>query len=117
MGKVKAICLIAIILLVGCGPSEKDNVGYGEDLVKSTLKDPYSAKFESFFVPSGNNMSEGHICGTVNSKNSYGAYVGKKRFVVYIKVEGGELKQNSPVKILQDDDSEGIYNWSLVCNK
>ncbi|KJY06191.1 hypothetical protein Mm0Y_00037 [Morganella morganii] len=62
-------------------------------------------------------MREGHVCGTVNSKNSYGGYVGKKKYVVYIEVDGNELKHSSPVKIVQDDDQEGLYNWNLVCNK
>lgn len=39
--------------------------------IKSILKDPDSAKFE--FLNAN--------CGTVNSKNSFGGYVGAKRFV------------------------------------
>lgn len=39
--------------------------------VRSILKDPDSAKFE--FVNEN--------CGTVNSKNSFGGYVGSRRFV------------------------------------
>lgn len=39
--------------------------------VSSVLKDPDSAKFE--FLNAN--------CGTVNSKNSFGGYVGTKRFV------------------------------------
>ena len=39
--------------------------------IKSILKDPDSAKFEFLNAK----------CGTVNSKNSFGGYVGAKRFV------------------------------------
>jgi len=47
-----------------------------EDAVKEGLKDPFSAQFRDFFT-----VSSGKVCGQVNAKNSYGAYVGWKLFV------------------------------------
>lgn len=51
----------------------------GESLVKDTLKDPDSAKFDSFFRDFGENS--GYVCGYVNAKNSYGAYTGKNHIM------------------------------------
>ncbi|MGP5280306.1 hypothetical protein ACTXNJ_03740 [Pseudomonas helleri] len=48
--------------------------------VKSRLKDPGSANFGRVVrhkVAAGENVA----CGTVNSKNSFGGYVGEKRFI------------------------------------
>lgn len=45
--------------------------------VKKSLKDPDSAKFFG-----GNIGREQSYCGYVNSKNSFGAYAGMKRYVV-----------------------------------
>lgn len=44
--------------------------------VRELLKDPYSAKFENLIIG-----KDGFVCGSVNSKNSYGAYVGATLFV------------------------------------
>lgn len=44
-----------------------------EDKVKSMLKDSGSAKFKNQIGP----------CGYVNAKNSFGGYVGYKRYIVY----------------------------------
>ncbi len=44
--------------------------------VTSNLKDPDSAKVTDIRV-----NKDGYVCGMVNGKNSYGAYVGKKPFM------------------------------------
>lgn len=51
-----------------------------EAAVKETLKDPFSAKvaIEYAMMQSGG----ASVCGTVNAKNSYGAYVGDQAFLV-----------------------------------
>lgn len=52
------------------------------------LKDPASAQYRfDFTTTSGNSEA---VCGAVNSKNSYGGYVGYKRFYV-------ETSSGSPV--------------------
>ncbi len=45
--------------------------------IEPLLKDPYSAKFSSV-----SQHRDGTICGLVNAKNSYGAYVGIKPFAI-----------------------------------
>lgn len=53
-----------------------EKVSMAEYSVKQMLKDPSSAKF------SGSRLgSNGAVCGYVNSKNSFGAYAGKQRYV------------------------------------
>lgn len=47
------------------------------DAVKDLLADPYSAKFENVET-----LPSGIVCGTVNSKNLYGAYSGKQMFAI-----------------------------------
>lgn len=57
--------LACSLIIVGCTPSEKDFIDMGESLVKDTLKDQDSAKFESFFRDFGENS--GYVCGYVNA--------------------------------------------------
>lgn len=46
--------------------------------VLETLKDPDSAKFKEVYVASDGET----LCGSVNSKNSYGGYVGFQSFMI-----------------------------------
>ncbi|WP_151764889.1 hypothetical protein [Acinetobacter soli] len=70
--------LVVGLGLVGCGkkePSAAELNSFKEmkaqESVKALLKDPDSAKFQ--------NMNG--MCGEVNSKNSFGAYNGFKKFI------------------------------------
>lgn len=47
--------------------------------IVTDFKDPYSAVFENIFIGRAKNGTP-VVCGTVNAKNSYGAYTGRKRF-------------------------------------
>lgn len=46
-------------------------------LVEAHLKDPDSAKFDDVYV-----QNDSAVCGRVNARNSFGGYVGARRFVV-----------------------------------
>lgn len=65
-------------LFIEGGRSEDDAVTEGKRMVASRLKDPEAARFQNVrIVP----YLEGKIiCGEVNGKNSYGAYVGYSNF-------------------------------------
>lgn len=52
--------------------------GPNVDAVKKELADPYSAKFENV-----KKQKSGAVCGEVNYKNQYGAYVGRQPFVIW----------------------------------
>ncbi|BFM75542.1 TPA: hypothetical protein ACSIRU_003761 [Acinetobacter baumannii] len=79
---MKKIILLSLVLgligINGCSKVEKES----KEAVLSTLKDPDSAQFQNI---------KGY-CGEVNSKNSYGGYVGFKR---YVSIDGGVLMEDS----------------------
>lgn len=72
IGKSLYVVVMAVGLL-GCQqdrPSDPSLVDVAYD-----LKDPDSAKFREIL------STKERICGQINSKNSYGGYVGFKRFI------------------------------------
>lgn len=73
------ILALAIAALPACGARDADEV---RNIVRQSLKDPDSAKFSESIATSrkGNNLVG---CGSVNSKNSFGGYVGDTRFMVW----------------------------------
>jgi peptidoglycan hydrolase-like protein with peptidoglycan-binding domain len=55
--------------------------------VKEDLLDPYSAMFEfarAYHFTDADGSDRKAICGTVNAKNQYGAYVGRRYFVAIL---------------------------------
>lgn len=107
------LIFLAACCLTACKPSDKEFVKIGEDVVRQGLKDPDSAKFESNYKPSGDN--DGHVCGRVNAKNSYGGYTGYKNFYVYINTKDGKLVDHGPVKIADNEDEEAQANFQTIC--
>lgn len=58
---------------------QEKTIASAQDAAKKTLKDPDSAKFKNIRMM---DYDGGKIlCGEINAKNSYGGYVGYKRFV------------------------------------
>jgi hypothetical protein len=56
-----------------------------QDKIGETLKDPYSAQytFERWGIPQASFRGATRtVCGTVNAKNSFGGYVGRRAFMV-----------------------------------
>lgn len=76
MNKILLLCLM--VGLGGCSKVEKES----KEAVLNSLKDPDSAQFQNV---------KGY-CGEVNSKNSYGGYVGFKR---YVSIDGEVLLEGS----------------------
>ncbi|MGQ7808128.1 hypothetical protein ACUN3I_21240 [Hafnia alvei] len=75
-------------------------VSNAEASVKSNLKDPSSAKFSI-----GRVGKDGFVCGTVNAKNSFGAYSGNSRYVS----SGGKAA-------IDDGSQEFSRLWNSKCN-
>lgn len=71
---MKIVAIAMILLLSGCG--HRADV---EDQVRAVLKDPDSAKFGTISMDDSGKVA----CGLVNSKNSFGGYVGDQSFMVY----------------------------------
>ncbi|WP_313486487.1 hypothetical protein [Atlantibacter hermannii] len=79
-----------------------------EKAITDKLKDPYSAKFKhSQFISNGN----GEYCGYVNSKNSYGGYVGNTPFLIMIVGKGKDL--NAAVISFGSDESEQLATQQI----
>lgn len=82
----KAICLLLALACFAAGAQDKPGKAISERAiaaVKAGLKDPYSARFEGLRwgkKADGSNLRD-TVCGSVNSKNSFGAYVGAKTFM------------------------------------
>lgn len=63
------------------------------DMVRNKLKDPQSARFSRITYQKHTNV----ICGYVNAKNSYGGYIGDRRFVIvngYVNILDGTSTVN-----------------------
>lgn len=95
--------LIAMLIVVGCSAHPETKAKFlAEQVIKSNLKDPDSAKFsELYVVPyTGKNSTEAMmtVCGYVNAKNSFGGYTGNKRFAVLISAP-------------KEYAAELIYHW------
>jgi hypothetical protein len=84
LGALVAGFLAVIYLLVWMlAPSDTDKfVKYHMQFIRGMLKDADSAKFKDVIVVTLD--KKGHslmiLCGAVNSKNSFGGYVGYQRF-------------------------------------
>lgn len=62
--------------------SDKAYIEKSLEDVRSKLKDPESARFYGVYMTKrGEEQKMPTVCGYVNSKNSYGGYVGKTRFL------------------------------------
>lgn len=68
-------------------PANTKLIAQAKESVTRKLKDPESARFRGVFT------MRGSVCGEVNAKNSYGGYVGFKRFLA---IEG--------LLVMLDDD-------------
>ena len=98
------LLLIAGIALACAGaPALAQNYGAMVSKAKSAVsrdfKDPEAAKFRNLGIyKSETGKADPYVCGEVNAKNSFGAYVGYRRFVV---VDGwAEIDEgNEPVLI------------------
>ncbi|MEX6119165.1 hypothetical protein AB6G31_16330 [Providencia hangzhouensis] len=80
--------------------SEMNHVSFAENRLKENLKDPDSAEFKD-----GRTGNNGAVCGQVNSKNSFGAYTGYKKYIQF----------GSSTMV---DDASDDFNkqWESYCN-
>lgn len=103
--------LIAGIFLIAVSVHARAEAVDDESLMESTkqtvadtLKDPSSAQFKSVVVYNGGKQRT--VCGEVNGKNSYGGYVGFKKFYKY---------ENSPNVVVKKGDAIMDQLIDLVC--
>ena len=101
---------LVLAVVAGCGPTKEEKAEAerqaAEDQRKAEiaelrkpvlgqLKDPSSAQFEGEFL-----TEAGALCGTVNSKNDYGAYVGARKFLI-VPGEYARLRE-LPMIVIRD---------------
>ena len=77
---------LGIVALGSCTRESNAEVS-AEAVVRASLRDPDSAKFSDVTAhrsPVGTGASPApiQVCGTVNSRNGFGGYVGPRRFIV-----------------------------------
>ncbi|MBO9545783.1 hypothetical protein [Caulobacter sp.] len=95
-----------------------DRPAEAKKLVAASLRDPASAQFRDV------KKSDQAVCGEVDGKNAFGAYVGFRHFIV----EGGsaDLEPETPREPLQPGVSMGVIeqwnattafraNWTSKC--
>ena len=66
-----------------------------KQVVAATLKDPGSAQFKNVVVYAGGKQRT--VCGEVNGKNSYGGYVGFRKFYKYETSENVVIKKGDAI--------------------
>jgi hypothetical protein len=69
-------------------------------VIEAGLKDPSSVQYKDLAVYRSADSSDRALCGSLNAKNSYGAYVGFKRFWVdakgNVRFEGPDESEYPP---------------------
>lgn len=112
MFRILMIC-VAFVSLSACKPSDKAIITQGESLLKATLKDPDSARFSSFYKPSGDGY--GYVCGKLNAKDGQGIYTGSKPYYVYVETVDGKLTKHAEPVLVKLGDSEELNKYRLFC--
>ena len=80
--------------------------------VMSGMKDPSSAQFgDRFAAATTGNVTQ--VCGTVNGKNSFGAFVGSRTFSVQLNPQTGDADPERWLRrqrSLFDDRGKGLFD-------
>lgn len=95
------LMLIVPLILSACNNSESELKKLAMSSIEEKLKDPDSAKFSDVFLPKGDQGAVS-VCGYVNTKNSFGGYSGKVRFLVYIYINQENNKKTVYLSKLDD---------------
>ena len=102
-GAKQALVIFIAVAAVGCSVESK----YSEPLQKlrDSMKDPGSVEFRN--VRESIYQGDAYVCGEVNAKNGFGAYVGYKRFV--------STKFGYDIHIDSPDDTLFRPKWNTFC--
>jgi hypothetical protein len=81
-----------------------DFVKKSKERITSSMKDPSSVLYRNLFISNQNTMT---LCGELNAKNSYGGYVGFRRFMVSLEIGIQRI----------EDEPKGLEAlWYSVCD-
>lgn len=81
-------------------------IAFAKEKAAYDLKDPSSAQFRDLYAIT-RGLGDDTVCGEINAKNSYGAYVGFRKFYVY---SNGKY-------LISDPDSAIASLPQMVCDK
>lgn len=95
------ILVSAMALLAGCGD---DTIDKGRAAAAFQLKDPSSAQFRGDYI-----TSIGSVCGEINGKNGFGAYVGFKRYM------SSREKSGEFIAVIDSPEASGFMD--ILCTK
>lgn len=111
------IACAAVLLIGACTSVDDDEKAAAQTAVKRHLSDPGSAQFSDEAViwnrNSQGNVMDVTVCGWVNSKNMFGGYTGKTRYVAtsdsdVLKFTHVRLESDSPSTVFE------LY-WKPIC--
>lgn len=75
------LLVLMTILLVSVARADQLPTQWANDMLENYLRDPFSARYRDVLVPGADEGDYTVVCGRVNAKNSFGAYVGWRRFI------------------------------------
>ncbi|WP_282270036.1 hypothetical protein [Stenotrophomonas sp. PS02298] len=79
MNRIPVFIVIALLSVSTSGiAAEQPEVRAGKEVVTRNFSDPLSAQFRNLSIARG--KEKVRLCGEVNAKNAFGAYVGFRRF-------------------------------------
>lgn len=74
-----------------------------KQIIENDLRDPESSKYDWLIYKHKAQDKSWIVCGTINTKNGFGGYTGKKPFSVFYNDKSKEFS-----KIYDNDDLDGI---------
>lgn len=110
---MRPMLAMLVLFLVACGNPAQDQrakeaayIRDETDALRGRLKDPQSAEISGAFV--SRKAGPPVVCGYVNSKNSFGGFTGKQRFV---------SASAADTIVTEEDMADGEMDslWSKVC--
>jgi hypothetical protein len=89
-------------------PEEEQVVAAGKERIAANLKDPNSAQFRRLFI-AGKGLPMKFLCGEMNAKNSYGGYVGFKKFFTAAGA--------ASFTAIDPEDPMRLFNYDIFCSE
>ncbi|MGO2306149.1 MAG: hypothetical protein ACTH5W_15780 [Providencia sp.] len=126
IGVVIVVFLLILVVSNSRDPSDSDAISFAKKRVSESMKDPSSTEFRSVdFFPSTPNQKEeiyGFVCGSVNAKNSFGAYAGFNRFHMNISVSNNGRSATMSPPLIEDPADPLLLErfdsfWKENCRK
>jgi hypothetical protein len=82
--------------------------------VRSRLRDPTSAQFQSVRLTRGQDENRRVVCGEVNARNALGGFTGYRRFVIFARRVGDRAEFTN---LMMEETWPGDFasEWRLNC--